>query len=187
MRLYLRISLALAAAALCLCLLLLRPEHTDAARPRAAGAQPARVYAEPGSILFPELSQVTALSVSTPERSFHFHLDPQGAVRVNGRQADHEIFSTLLNQIRELPAQQHSVFSPSAQDLVLTLVVSTGSQQQTARFYSGGSDSKNTRIILDGGEAPQYRQTNGWRVGTLLMACEGTRILEADEQNTAMN
>lgn len=167
------------AAAFCLCLLLLHALQPAAPAPQLSAAPAAQQAAprKPASILFPQLSGVTALSVSTPERSFHFHLDHQGDVRVNGGQADQEIFSTLLDQIRELPVEYHGAFSPCAQDLLLTLVVSTDARQHTVRFYSS-SDGGKTRIVLDSGDAPEYRQTNIWRVGTLMMACEGTRILD---------
>lgn len=173
------IAPAFAVAALCLSSLLPHSMHSSAPSPDVITTSAASPYpaSRPASILFPHLNDITALSVSTPERSFHFHLDHQGAVHVNGSRADHEIFSTLLDQIRELPVEQHTAFAPSAQDLLLTLVVSTDARQHTARFYSS-SDGGKTRIVLDGGNTPEYRQTNIWRVGTLMMACEGTRILD---------
>lgn len=174
------ITPAFAAVALCLASLLPHSMmHSAVPSPDVITTSAASPYPapSPASILFPHLNNITALSVSTPERSFHFHLDHQGAVRVNGSRADHEIFSTLLDQIRELPVEQHTAFAPSAQDLLLTLVVSTDARQHTARFYSS-SDGGKTRIVLDGGNTPEYRQTNIWRVGTLMMACEGTRILD---------
>ena len=131
--------------------------------------------------LFPGLnpSHITSLCVSTPERSFQFQQNGHGAVSVNGQQADSDIFSVLLNQIAGLPVEQHSAFAPQAQDLLLTLVVTTGTHQKTARFYEGSGKGKTARIVLDTAESPEYRQTTTWRVGTLMMACEGTRILDA--------
>lgn len=130
--------------------------------------------------LLPDLQdmRITALSVSTPERSFQFYLDTQGAVSVNGQQADSEIFSTLLEQIEELPAERRSAFNPQAQDLLLTLVISDGRQEQTVRFYGDGSTGEKAHILLGSAETPEYRQTNAWRVGKLMMTCEGTRILD---------
>ena len=181
MRIFGRLLPALFAGALCFCLLLPLCAPPSAPAPAVLDASPVPT-APPGpvSLLFPQLNEITALSVSTPERSFHFHLDHQGAVSVNGSRADHEIFSTLLNQIRELPAEHHSAFAPSAQDLLLTLVISTDTRKHTARFYED-SKSKTARIVLDGGDAPEYRQTNIWRIGTLMMTCEGTRILDAHD------
>ena len=134
----------------------------------------------PSLTLFPELNstQITSLLVSTPERSFRFHMNPHGAVSVNGHRADHDIFSVLLDQIAALPVETHSAFAPRAQDLLMTLVVSTGAHQKTARFYAG-SEGETARIVLGTDESPEYRQTNTWRVGTLMMTCEGTRILDA--------
>lgn len=142
----------------------------------AAGTQ--RSTAVPRLTLFPELnpSHITTLSVSTPERSFQFHLSPHGTVSVNGHRADRDIVSVLLNQISGLPVETHSAFSPSAADLLLTLIISTGTQKKTARFYSSGSPGETARIVLDTNNTREYRQTNTWRVGTLMMTCEGTRI-----------
>jgi len=151
------------------------PVHSDAAAAQGSGAVIPRLT------LFPDLnpSHITSLFVSTPERSFRFQLGEHGAVSVNGQQADHDIFSVLLNQISGLPVQQHVAFAPEAQDLLLTLIISTDTHQQTAHFYEGIGQGKTARIVLDAGNSPKYRQTNTWRVGTLMMACEGTRILDA--------
>lgn len=165
-----------AAAVVCACLWGARVRRAVAFSRAALEAAPV-VSAAPDFTLFPELDRVrvTALSVITPERSFQFRMDKRGAVSVNGRQADEEAFSTLLEQIAELPVERHTAFTPEAQELLLTLVVSTDTQQKTARFYGGRAEEK-TRIVLDNDGAPEFRQTNGWRVGTLMMTCEGTRV-----------
>lgn len=150
--------------------------------PESSSAPMQQASLSAGLTLFPNLSgaHITSLCVSTPERSFQFHQDQQGLVSVNGRHADSEIYSTLLEQIAELPVEKHSAFTPKAQDLILTLVVSSGAQHRTAHFYSDGHTGENTHIVLSGGELPEYRRTNFWRVGTLMMTCEGTRILDAN-------
>lgn len=152
----------------------------------AVSAAAQSVAATPAFPLFPGLNgmPVTALTVSTPERSFQFHLDTQGTVSVNGQQADSEIFSTLLEQIRELPVEQYSSFSPQQQNLILTLVVSSGKEKHTARFYEDGGAGEKTHIVLDTGNLTEYRQTSGWRVGTLMMTCEGTRIQDIHGNET---
>ena len=143
----------------------------------AAPAHETRSAAVPPLTLFPELaaSHITALSVSTPERSFQFHTGKQGTVSVNGSRADSDIYSVLLDQITGLPVERHSAFSPQAQDLLLTLIISTDTREHTARFYEGGG-GETAHIVLGTDDNPQYRRTSGWRVGTLMMTCEGTRI-----------
>lgn len=178
---------AAAAVALCAAFFLLHMTHTEVppaqhvplAAPHAAS--PAHV-----STLFPELSSahITALLVSTPERSFRFSRDNQGLVSVNGQQADSEIFSTLLDQIAELPAERRSAFIPQPQDLMLTLVISSDEKQQTARFYADTASSETAYIVLDAGESSEYHQTSIWRVGTMMMTCEGTRILDIHGNET---
>lgn len=147
----------------------------------AAETQADQVSSVPELTLFPELNaaHITSLFISTPQRSFRFQLSPHGAVSVNGQQADGDIFSVLLDQISDLPVQQNVAFAPQAQDLLLTLVISTDTHQRTARFYEDGGRGETARIVLDTDHAPEYLKTNAWRVGTLMMACEGTRILDA--------
>lgn len=157
-------------------------QQAQSAPLRAAQAAPA----DSAPMLLPELSDmhITALHVSTPERSFQFHLDQHGSVSVNGQQADVEVFSTLLEQIEKLPAEQRSAFQPQAQNLILTLVISADHQEQTVRFYDDGHTGEKAHILLGSAETPEYRQTNAWHVGKLMMTCEGTRILDIHGNET---
>jgi len=150
------------------------PAPKAAARPREIGAVQA------SATLFPGLdeSAVTAITVITPDRSFHFLCESPQAVSVNGQLADGVVFRTLLEQIAELPVDTLSAFSPQAEQLLLTLTVSSGQAQHTARFYADGKAGEKVHIVSGPPDAPQYRQTGGWRVGTLTMTCEGTRILD---------
>ena len=169
------------AIALCAAFFLLHMAHTEALPTQHVSLPaPRTASASPASTLFPGLSNahITALCVSTPERSFQFHTDKSGLVSVNGQQADSEIFSTLLDQIAELPVERRSPFSPQPQDLMLTLVISSDEKQQTARFYEDAASNETAHIVLGTGESSEYRQTSIWRVGTLMMTCEGTRILD---------
>ena len=175
------------AIALCAAFFLLHMTHTEAPPAQHVPlSAPRTVTAAPTSTLFPELSSahITALCVSTPERSFLFRRDKQGLVSVNGQQADSEIFSTLLDQIAELPVEHHSAFSPQPQNLMLTLVISSDEKQQTARFYEDDASGETAHIVLDAGESSEYRQTNSWRIGTMMMTCEGTRILDIHGNET---
>ena len=136
--------------------------------------------------LFPELhsASIRFVSVRTPERSFQFHMDDLGAVSVNGTQADSEIFSTLLDQIAGLPVDHTAAFPTDNTQLLLTLEVHTDHHQHTAHFYGDASSGLATHIICGAPDAPQYRRTESWRVGTLVMTCEGTRILDAHGNET---
>ncbi len=170
----------IAAIALCTAFFILHRQPSASAQPNQHAVLSAaqRSPVDPASTLFPELNHthITALTVSTPDRSFQFHTDKSGMVSVNGQQADGEIFSTLLEQIRELPVERYGSFIPQQQNLILTLVISSGKEKHTARFYEDGDDGEKAHIVLGTDDAPEYRQTSGWRVGTLMMTCEGTRI-----------
>lgn len=157
--------------------------------PQAAyqAAQPAQKTAQGSALsrqtpasftLFPGLSSeaITAISVTTPDCCFQFRRDGDGNISVNGQQADSEIYMTLVSQITDLPVDDYNAFSPDHASLLLTLVVSTADSEHTARFYEDGGKGEKARIICGEPDAPVYRQTGGWRVGTLMMTCEGTRI-----------
>lgn len=168
-------------AAVLLLLVLGRPaqqSHADAKK--AAPAQPegsvVMLSSAPRERLFPGLvcEHITAVYVSTPERSFVFECSAPDRISVNGHSADSEIFDTLLEQICQLPVDAHAAFSPEHAP-ALTLTVVSGESRHTARFYSD-SGSEDTRILLAGAGEPVYRQTDAWRIGTLLMTCEGTRM-----------
>ena len=130
------------------------------------------------ALLFPDLDMnaITAISVHSPERSFQFYADGRGGVSVNGQQADAEIYLTLVSQISELPVAHTDAFIPDSMQWLLTLTVCAGSEQHTARFYEDDGTGEVARIVSGAEDAPEYSQTGGWRVGTLMMTCEGTRI-----------
>lgn len=158
-------------------LLLPRP----AKEPRSAPAHAAPPTPAPVSTLFPGLNEraVTAITVAAPDRSFHFLCDDRSLVSVNGAHADSEVFGTLLEQIAALPVDESRAFAPDKQKLLLTLTVSSGSAQRVARFYADGTSGEKARIVIGTPDAPEYRSTGGWRVGALMMTCEGTRIQDA--------
>lgn len=136
--------------------------------------------------LFPSLDgrRISALHVGTPDMAFDFRNDPLHSVSVNGNRADTEIYQTLLSQIRTLPVSAHPAF-PANGTPVMTLVVSTDDgAQHTARFYSAENNSGLTRIASSCAGAVSYHQTEAWRIGTLMMTCEGTRIQDARGNET---
>ncbi len=175
--------LAACTAALALCMLFVHHFALDMRHPMpvskgARAAQPDSPQADP---LFPGLRKdtITAITIASPQQIFQFQRRGPESVSVNGQQADSEIFLTLLEQIAELPADACSAFTPENDTLLLTLIVCEGAKQHTARFYADGAQGEKARIISGSTDAPEYRQTGGWRVGTLMMTCEGTRIQDA--------
>lgn len=126
--------------------------------------------------LFPDLSGITAITLSTPERGFEFRLGGSGEICVNGQQADGDIYNTLVSQIAKLPVSAHAAFDTSGAQLTLTLEITAGGSTHIAHFYTDGLSGEDARIVSGPPGAPKYHLTDGWRVGTLMMTCEGTRI-----------
>ena len=129
-------------------------------------------------LLFPSLNAaaITAISVGTPDRSFQFDVDDSGAVSVNGQQADFEIYMTLVDQISEMPIVVTGAFAADSTQLLLELTVCADEEEHTACFYEDGGSGETAWVVAGTADAPEYGQTSGWRVGTLMMTCEGTRI-----------
>lgn len=161
--------------------------YTSAAQsePGVAAADDPSVPAAP---LFPELEKtfVTALSVTTPERSFSFACSREGRVSVNGQKADADVFATLLAQISTLPVASLAAFTPTHDPLMTLNVVTEDGQEFIASFYHGERSDAYIRIICDPQGSPHYSQTDGWRIGTLLLACDGTRIQDESGRETPM-
>lgn len=180
---------ALAAAAFCAAICLALAAALMPAAPQTAPAQAQKTAAPPDSgtaqMLFPGLDcgSITSLSMVTPDQSFQFRFEGGSAVSVNGSHADSEVFLTLLDQIAALPVDSIGAFSPRTEPL-LTLVVHAGGTQHTARFYADGASGEKTHIVAGPAHAPQYRQTGLWRVGTLMMTCQGTRIQDISGNET---
>jgi len=137
---------------------------------------PDLIHTMPGT-LFPGLNadSVTAVSIQTPENSFEFQRGKGGNVSINGRRGDNEVFLTLLEQIEEFPVDEQTAFSDENTPL-LTLSILCSDRQYTARFYSGEHEGAPAHIICDAQGGRQYRRADAWRMGTLLMTCEGIRI-----------
>ncbi len=162
------------------------PTETDAAVPVQQAAANISPIPEGQYALFPGLNMdaITAISVRTPDSSFQFYADASGGVSVNGQLADAEIYRTLVSQICELPVKSLAAFTPQTSQLLLTLVVCTGGSEHTATFYEDLGTGQMARVITGTADAPQYGQTGGWRVGKLMMTCEGTRIQDESGNET---
>lgn len=138
---------------------------------------------ERGARLFAAVAQeeISALSVRSEDRRFDF-LCGDGGVSVNGQRADGESFFTLLEQILSLPVAPCEPFSPEG-EAVLTLTLTADGLDHTACFYGTGSREL-ARVISDAPDEPLYGQVKSWRIGTLLMACDGTRIQDESGNET---
>ena len=133
--------------------------------------------------LFPSLKRqdILSLSISTPEHSFSFDCADKIDVSVNGQQADGEVFSTLLDQIMGTYYDSAQAETPRAAP-VLTLTVSTQLGAYNARFYT--ENGRTAHIITHAPGCAQTLVTEAWRVGTMLLTCEGTRIFDANGRET---
>ena len=65
----------------------------------------------------------------------------------------------------------------------LTVTVYTDTQDFSASFYQEQGDDKYAYVVA-GADNERFLKTDAWRVGTLLLTCEGTRIFDASGQET---
>jgi len=144
---------------------------SDISSPQTSSAAP----------LLPELSPegVTALSVITEDASYAFSYTEKSHVGLNGRRADPDVFVTLLKQIIELPVTLSTPFVPTDAPLA-TVELTAGEAQIRLWFYPSEASEAHTRLICAFGPNASrvYHITDAWRLGTMLMTCEGTRILD---------
>lgn len=175
------------AAVLLLCLGSGRSGEADtppaAAQEDAQTKKKAAARSEGNAQLFSGVSgeMVTALQVRSEDRHFGF-LCGGGEVSVNGQMADAESFATLIEQILTLPVMPCEPFSPEG-EAVLTLILTAGGHDRTACFYETESQEM-ARVISCAQEQTFYGQVKSWRIGTLLMACDGTRIQDESGNET---
>ena len=157
------------------------PTSGTAPEPPALPAQECGTQA-----LFPGLrrSDIVSVSFSSSESQFAFDCKTANAVSVNGQKADSGVFSTLLSQILGQfydPAE----FSIDGESPLLSLHITTLTGSYIARFYSDGG--RTTRIVTSTPNGAQTLSTDAWRIGTMLLTCEGTRILDKDGRETPAN
>ena len=121
------------------------------------------------SSLFPGMAaeDIAALSVTTQNGE---------TVSVNGRKADEEVFATLLAQIASLPVCPIMPFTPSAEPVMTLSIHMRDGARHTAFFYAGSDAGRSTHISSSSQSIPAFHATDTWRIGTMLLACEGTRI-----------
>lgn len=176
--------------AVCLLGFMLLPAGNKSTQTLSAPDAPAR-EATSGELpderlLFPELtdSDISEIHIRAGDDcAFDFSL--RGELSVNGQKADGEVFSTLLDQLTAdcfVPCED---FEPHGEPL-LTVTVSTDTQDFSARFYQDSEDGKYAYVVAGADEA-RCLKTDAWRVGTLLLTCEGTRIFDASGQETPVD
>ena len=141
----------------------------------AASSPPAVM--ESTQTLFPSFSAnaVTAVSIVTPQTAFDLRREDGRLVSVNGRRGDPDVFMTLLEQIAAISFTPTDPFAGQSTPL-LTLVVRQRDAEHSAVFYSDESKGDLTRIVIGHGGTSAYGTTDGWRIGTLMLACEGVRV-----------
>ena len=117
-----------------------------------------------GQLLFPELSDtdITGIRIHAND-DCEFDFSVRGELSVNGQKADEEVFYALL-----------------------TVTVYTDTQDFSASFYQDQGDGKYAYVVA-GAENERFLKTDAWRVGTLLLTCEGTRIFDASGQETPVD
>lgn len=138
--------------------------------------------------LFPEMNpaDVTAVSIATPQSTFSLERDEARGVSINGQRGDKGVFTTLLSHINGICFSPAEPFSAQTAPL-LTLVVRQQGHEFTAVFYADGGTGEYARVIASRGGEPTYGTTNGWHIGTLMLACEGMRIQDESGRETPMD
>lgn len=184
---------AACAAALLTCALLTRAPSGDAtiapeAKPNATRGPSTIADDANAYTLFAQLApgSVTRLSVVTSESQYAFRCADDARISVNGQRADRDVFLTLLDQILSMPVVTISPFVPTGEATVTLTLVSEGTQYTAAFYKEADEESPYMSIISGGTDAPRYQRTDRWRLGTMLLACEGTRIQDAQGAETPM-
>ena len=123
--------------------------------------------------------QVTELSVSAGARSFRY-LRTASGLSVNGHDADQEVFDTLLRQIVSASMCEPAAFTPEG-DPLMTVSAQSPSGQRLMRFFADKQDQSRVYVLISGRGADEQGTTDAWRVGTILMACEGSQLTHEGE------
>lgn len=174
---------------ICLCvgaLILYRAPQESAILPEQLQDAAPGESAQDTHALFPAMdpSRVTAVAIRTPVSSFDLRRDNQKTVSINGQRGDKEVFATLLDQIENIDYQPTSAFPSQEETPLLTLLVVQGDMQFAVSFYDDNNTGEYARVVAQSAGESHYGLTSGWRVGTLLLACEGMRIQDAAGKET---
>ena len=123
--------------------------------------------------------QITELSVCAGARSFRYFRTASG-LSVNGHDADQEVFDTLLRQIVSASMCDSAVFTPEGEPL-MTVTAQSPSGLREMRFFADEQDQSRVYVLISGRGADKQGTTDAWRVGTIPMACEGSRLVHEGE------
>ena len=123
--------------------------------------------------------RVQQLTVSAGNRSF-LYVRTSAGLQVNGMKADEEVFSTLIRQIESAEGGQSAAFQPQ-DDPLLTVSLSGTDGTHTLQFYADAQDRSRVYVLCSG--KADASTTEAWRVGTILLACEGTQIPEEESHH----
>lgn len=176
-------------AAVCLLGVMLLPAANESAQPVSPSAPPESAAAGGGAeneTLFPELTNTDIVGIRIHAKDdCDFDFSVRGELSVNGQKADGEVFSTLVDQLTAESYTPCDAFTPQG-DAMLTVTIYTDTQDFSARFYQDEDDGKYAYVVA-GEKGQRCLKTDAWRVGTLLLTCEGTRIFDASGQETPID
>ena len=176
-------------AAACLLGFMLLPaanEEAQSVTPPDAQESTNAEAAEDEQALFPELAaeDITGVRIHAKD-DCTFDFSVRGELSVNGQKADGEVFSTLVDQLTAKSYLPCADFTPQS-DVMLTVTVYTDTQDFFASFYQDNDNGRYAYVIA-GAKQDRCLKTDAWRVGTLLLTCEGTRIFDASGQETPVD
>ncbi len=130
------------------------------------------------SPLFPDFnaSLVTQVMLAAPHAEFDLHRGGNHAVSVNGQRGDADVFMTLLEHIAAIAYTPTPPFVPQEAPLLVLTIREGTAHESVITFYGDNNQGEYARLIASGSGEAQYGMTDGWRIGTLMLACEGMRI-----------
>ena len=101
------------------------------------------------------------------------------ALTVNGAAADGEVVDTLLRHLSAALSGEEAAFTPEKEP-IMTVTFEMGGDAGQIAFYTDDDNRAQVYVISAGNGASV---TEAWRVGTILLACEGSRAAEEPEED----
>ena len=116
---------------------------------------------------------ISSLSITFRGRGFSF--DCRNGL--TDEDADSEVFTTLLTQIFNMKGNRREAFLPVT-DPIMTVEIQDIKGSYLMKCYENENQDDMADVICISAKNRFYYTTEAWRVGTILLACEGTRILD---------
>ena len=118
----------------------------------------------------------TSLCVTAEGRSFRY-AKSGSLLTVNGAAADEEAVDTLLRHLSSALSGDTAAFTPEEAP-IMTVDFTAGDESGEISFYPDEADRSRVYVVSakDGASV-----TEAWRVGTILLACEGSRAAGAED------